>query len=210
MDENKPQLIKRIAFFGDAHFPVHDPTYTSAYEVAKLLAQHKFSIVNGGGPGVMDAATQGAESAGGETVAVTFKPKDARSFEGSYVTNVGKVDREVKTTNYIERMFGLIDEADAFVVFRGGSGTISEFGTIWVLANIYYGHHKPFLLYGGFWWEIVDVLYKNMSIDPQEMDCFRIVESPEAVLEGIRHFEWKLGQIDHSHCKVCGERAFMT
>jgi predicted Rossmann-fold nucleotide-binding protein len=92
-------------------------------------------------------------------------------------------------------MFGLIAESDLFVVFRGGSGTISEFGTIWVLANIYYGHHKPFILYGGFWWEIVDVLYKNMSIDDQEMDCFRIVESPEAVLEAIKHFEWKMGQL---------------
>jgi uncharacterized protein (TIGR00725 family) len=210
MEEKKSQLIKRIAFFGDAHFPKNDPTYKVAFEVARLVAKNGFSIVNGGGPGVMDASTQGAESAGGETVAVTFKPKDAGSFEGSYVTNVGKVDREVKTTNYIERMFGLIAESDMFVVFRGGSGTISEFGTIWVLSNIYYGHHKPFLLYGGFWWEIIDVLYKNMSIDTQEMDCFRIVESPEAVLEGIKHFEWKLGQIDHSHCKVCGERDFMT
>lgn len=204
------RLINRIAFFGDAKFPKSDPTYKIAFKVAQLLANEGYVIVNGGGPGVMDAATQGAESVGGKTVAVTFKPKDAPSFEGGYLKNLNLVDRHVVTENYIDRMFALIEESDMCIVFRGGSGTMSEFGTIWVLANIYYGHHKPFLLYGGFWWEIIDVLHKNMSIDAQEMDCFRIVESPEAVVEGIKHFEWKLGQIDHTRCKVCGEKAFMT
>lgn len=210
VEPGRSQLIKRIAFFGDAQFPKSDSTYKSAFNVAQLLAKEGLVIVNGGGPGVMDASTQGAESVGGETVAVTFKPKDAPSFEGGYLKNLKLVDRHVVTENYIDRMFALIEESDMFIVFRGGSGTMSEFGTIWVLANIYYGHHKPFLLYGGFWWEIIDVLHKNMSISEQEMDCFRIVESPESVIEGIRHFEWKMGQIDHAHCRVCGEKAFMT
>jgi len=204
------KLIKRIAFFGDAKFPKSDPTYKAAFTVAKLLAQNEFVIVNGGGPGVMDASTQGAEAGKGETMAVTFSPKDAPGFEGGYLGNLKVVDEHLITENYIERMFALIKNSDMFIMFRGGSGTISEFGTVWVLANIYFGHHKPFLLYGGFWWEIIDVLYKNMSIDEREMDCFRIVESPEAVLEGIRYFEWKFSQIDHSHCRVCGEGAFMT
>lgn len=203
-------LFQRVAFFGDAKFPKSDVTYKAAFGVAKLLAQNNYVIVNGGGPGVMDASTQGAEAGAGETVAVTFQPKEAGSFEGGYLANLKRVDKEVVTSNYIDRMFSLIKESDMFVVFRGGSGTLSEFGTIWVLANIYYGHHKPFILYGGFWWEIIDVFYKNMSIDAQEMDVFRIVESPEAVLEAIKHFEWKFSQIDHSHCRVCGERAFMT
>jgi hypothetical protein len=203
-------LFQRVAFFGDAKFPKSDPTYKAAFQVAKLLAQNGYAIVNGGGPGVMDASTQGAESVGGKTVAVTFQPKEAGSFEGGYISNLKKVDREVVTKDYIDRMFSLIKESDLFVVFRGGSGTLSEFGTIWVLANIYYGHHKPFILYGGFWWEVIDVFYKNMSIDDHEMDVFRIVESPEAVLEAIKHFEWKMGQIDHTHCEVCGEKAFMT
>jgi hypothetical protein len=210
MNDEQKQLIKRVAFFGDAKFPKGDQTYKVAFRVAKLLAQNGYVIVNGGGPGVMDASTQGAEAGGGETMAVTFKPKFAPGFEGGYLKNLKKVDEHVVTNNYIDRMFGLIAESDVFVVFRGGSGTMSEFGTIWVLANIYYGHHKPFILYGGFWWEIIDVLYRTMSIDEKELDVFRIVESPEAVLEAIKQFEWKFAQIDHSHCEVCGEKAFMT
>jgi len=210
MNEQQKPLIRRVGFFGDAKFPKSDPNYKAAYNVAQLVAKNGYTIVNGGGPGVMDASTQGAESVGGQSIAVTFSPKEAGSFEGGYLKNLVKVDKHVVTENYIDRMFALIQESDMFIVFRGGSGTMSEFGTIWVLANIYYGHHKPFLLYGGFWWEIIDVLHKNMSIDEQEMNVFRIVESPEAVLEGIKHFEWKMSQIDHSHCRVCSERAFMT
>lgn len=205
-----PISLKRIGFFGDAHTPDTDPDYLDAYQVARELALHNYLIVNGGGPGIMDAATQGAESVQGQTVAVTMKHESTTSFEGRYVRNLDKVDRERVANNYIERMFGLIEESDVFIVFRGGSGTLSELGTVWVLANIYYGHHKPFLLYGAYWWEIIEALSKNMNLDAQEMDCLKIVESKEEVLEAITHFEWKLSQINHTDCNICGEKAFIT
>jgi predicted Rossmann-fold nucleotide-binding protein len=147
---------------------------------------------------------------GGETIAVTFAPKEAGGFEGGYLANLKKVNTHVVTENYIDRMFALIENSDSFVIFRGGSGTISEFGTVWVLANIYHGHHKPFVLYGSFWWEIIDVLQRTMSIDEQEMSCFKIAETPEEVLKALQNFDWEMEQIDHSHCKICSERAFMT
>ena len=114
MDVTVPhnQIFKRIAFFGDAQLPKKDPVYKEAFTVAKLLAQNKFMIVNGGGPGVMDASTQGAEAGGGETIAVTFSPKDAGSFEGRYLKNLAKVEKEVVTDNYIARMFALIENSD--------------------------------------------------------------------------------------------------
>jgi len=202
-------LITRVAFFGDAQTSKTHPDYQSAFATAKLLGEAGYTIVNGGGPGIMDASTQGAESVGGQTTAVTFAPKEAGSFEGRYLKNLSQVDKEVIKSNYIERMFGLIEESAAFICFRGGSGTISEFGTIWVMANIYHGHHKPFILYGDFWWEIIDVLHRNMNIDDQEMSCFKIVETPEAALNAIETFEWEFSQIDHSHCKFCAERAVM-
>jgi uncharacterized protein (TIGR00730 family) len=212
MNQHLPQkmLIRRVAFFGDANIPKGDPNYVAAFETAQLLAQKGFSIVNGGGPGIMDASTQGAESVGGKTVAVTFAPKSASSYEGRYVINLDRVDEEVVTNDYIRRMFGLIEQSDVFVIFKGGSGTLSEFGTVWVLSNIYYGHHKPFILYGEHWWEIIGVIHRNMNIDEQEMSCFKIAENKEAVIEAIERFEWQMEQVDHTHCKVCPERAFMT
>jgi uncharacterized protein (TIGR00730 family) len=194
-------LIKNIAFFGDAAIASSDPVYKDAFEIASVLAKEGFTIVNGGGPGVMQAATLGAESVGGETLAVTFYPKNAPGFEGRYVGN--RVDKEIKTNNYIERMFKLLEHADMFIIFKGGTGTISEFGTAWVLAKLYYRHHKPFILYGDFWHEIIDVLKRNMNIDRDELDVFEIVEKKDDILSTVRMLEKKIWRHDHSRCSVC-------
>ena len=203
------QLIRRIAFFGDANIPREDDDYVAAYQTARLLALNNYSIVNGGGPGIMDASTQGAESVNGKTVAVTMQPKQTSSFEGRYLKNLDIVDKEYITENYIDRMFGLIEHSDLFLIFRGGSGTLSEFGTVWVLANIYYGHHKPFILYGDFWWPIMEAIHTNLNIDDQEMECFRVVETPKQALEAIQHFEWKFQQIEHKNMSGSSESAFV-
>jgi uncharacterized protein (TIGR00725 family) len=194
MANNLPRpLIKNIAFFGDADTPKSDPSYQDAYEIAKLLAKEGYTIVNGGGPGIMDASTEGAEAVGGETLSVTFYPKDAPGYEGRYVGNV--TDVEIKTGNYIERMFKLLEHGDMFIIFKGGSGTMSEFGTAWVLAKIYYGHHKPFILYGDFWVNIIDCIKKNMNIDQEELSVFEIVSRHEEVLPTIRRFEKKMKKV---------------
>lgn len=190
-------LIKNIAFFGDSAVPEASPIYKDAYKIAQMLAREGFTIVDGGGPGIMDAATRGAESAGGETIAVTFYPKDAPGFEGRYVGNI--VDKEIVTTNYIERMFKLMEHSDMFIIFKGGSGTISEFGTAWVLAKLYYGHHKPFILYGSFWHEIIACIKRNMNIDETELNVFRIVEKREDVIPTIKFFEEQLRRVKHRH-----------
>ena len=201
-------IIKNVAFFGDANVGTRSKVYRQALETAKLLAENRYTIVNGGGPGVMAASTKGAESVNGETLSVTFYPKDAPGFEGKYVGNV--TDKEVKTENYIERMFKLMEHADAFLIFQGGTGTVSELGTAWVLAKLYYGHHKPFILVGKFWKPIMKAIQKNMLIDKKEMDVFRIVAKKEQILKTLREFEIELQKVDHAHCRVCGERAFMS
>lgn len=200
-------IIKNVAFFGDAGATKESEVYKDAYEVAEILAKEGFTIVNGGGPGVMEASSKGAEAVKGETIAVTFYPKDAPGFEGRYLGNT--VDKEIKTANYIERMFKLMEHADIYVIFKGGSGTVSEFGTAWVLAKIYYCHHKPFILFGGFWRDIIKCLKTHLSLDKEELDVFEIVSTKEEVLPAIKRFEEKMQKLDHSHCRVCGEKAFM-
>ncbi|BCX14400.1 MAG: hypothetical protein KatS3mg088_083 [Patescibacteria group bacterium] len=194
-------VFKNIAFFGDADVPPESREYKDAFELAKTLAMHGFTIVNGGGPGVMDASTKGAQSVGGETLSVTFNPKDAPGFEGRYVGNI--TDHEIKTTNYIERMFKLIEHADLFIIFRGGTGTISEFGTAWVLAKLYYGHHKPFILFGKHWPAIIDTLRRNMNLDKNELSVFEICQDVSEVLPAIKRLHKKLESFDHSNCLVC-------
>lgn len=194
---NQKGFIKNIAFFGDADISTTDETYTQAFNLAGILAKEGYVIVDGGGPGVMEAATSGAEKENGETITVTFDPANAPGFEGKYVGNVP--DEEVVTTNYIERMFKLMEYGDCFILFKGGSGTISEFGTAWVLAKLYYGHHKPFILLGSYWAEIIDVFRKNMNIDNKELSVFEIANRVEDVLPIIKKFEKQMKDRNHDN-----------
>lgn len=186
--------IQNVAIFGGAGAETNSNLYKEVFAVAKRLAQEGYTIVNGGGPGAMLAATEGAEAVNGKTLSVTFDPKDAPGFEGRYIKN--QTDKEIKTTNYIERMFTLMEHGDCYVIFNGGTGTISELGTAWCLARLYYGNHKPFILYGDFWHEIIDVINKNMMMRSNDTKVFRIVNSVEEVLEAIQEFDQEKEELE--------------
>jgi uncharacterized protein (TIGR00730 family) len=184
--------IKYVAMYGSADVDQSHPLYQDAFRVARYLAYNDKIVVNGGGPGVMNAATEGAKSAGGETLAVTFYPTDMPEFEGRFHEN--RVDKEIKTANYIERMFGLMDHADAFVVFQGGTGTLSEWATAWLLGHLYYGHHKPLILYGAFWHKVMDVINENFFIGEKEKQVYKIVDNEEQLIAAIEAFELELAE----------------
>lgn len=186
----KRTSIEKVAFFGSADVDAKHPLYKEAFKAARYLAYHNKIIVNGGGPGVMAAATAGAESAGGQTVAVTFYPTDMPEFEGRYYKNI--VDKEIKTANYVERMFGLMDESDAFICFQGGTGTLSEWATAWLMAHLYYGNHKPLILYGEFWHDLMDVVIDQFFISQKEQKVYKIVKNEEEMIEALAMFEEEL------------------
>lgn len=206
--KNNQVVFKKVAFFGDAAVLPDSHYYQTAFHAAKKLAKMGYTIVNGGGPGIMDAATRGAESVGGKTESVTFYPEHATGFEGRYLSNI--TDKEIKTNNYIERMFVLMERSDIFLIFQGGTGTISELGTAWVLAKLYYGHHKPFILVGSFWRKVIGAMHDNLLIDAKEMDVFRIVDGIDDIVPTMKKLEEALNKVDHSHCQHCGESAFMS
>lgn len=173
------RLIKSVTFFGDSAIPEGDPIYESVYSAAKHLAEQGYTIVNGGGPGIMKAATEGAEEIAGDTVAVYWEPKLASFFEGKNLANV--TDESDASSNYVMRTFGLIEKGDAYVVCKGGTGTISEFGLVWALSKLYYGCHKPVILYGDFWPPLIEAFQKAMYIDDKEFGVLYYATTPEEV-----------------------------
>lgn len=194
MDQKK---IKNVTFLGYADAKEGDELFRTVFEVAKLCAQEGYTIVNGGGPGVMKASTLGAKSVGGKTIGATFFPKDIPIFEGRDETNT--VDKLIIENNYVERTLKLLELGQIFVVFKGGTGTISEFGMAWGLARLYFGHHKPLILYGNFWQNIIDAFIEGMYIKPEAKRVFKIVESPQAVIAAIENFENEISQRKHKH-----------
>ncbi len=187
MDKRQDKKIRQIAYFGFADAAPNDPLYKEAFECSKFLTGKGFVAINGGGPGTMRAVSEGAKAAGGTAVGATFYPKDITNFEGRDKEN--PIDIEVKTKNYLERTLKLLELGDAYVVFKGGTGTISEFGMAWGLARLYYGHHKPLILYGEFWNEIIKSFVQNMRIRPEDLKVYKVVNNPKEAFEAIEMFE---------------------
>jgi hypothetical protein len=190
---NNDRLINRVTFFGDSAIPEDDPIYKTVYETAQLLAKNGYVIVNGGGPGLMKAATDGAESVNGKTSAVFWEPKLASFFEGKNVSNIP--DESTSYSNYMMRTLGLIEQGDAYVVCKGGTGTISEFGMVWALAKLYYGAHKPVILYGEFWKDLIVAFQKAMYIDEVELNVLYNAKTPDEVVALLKHHEQKLSNV---------------
>lgn len=198
--------IKKIAIFGSADAEEVDSLFQQVFEVAKVLAEKGYTIVNGGGPGVMKAASLGAKSVGGKVVGVTFYPGDTPNYEGRDPEN--PIDEEIKTDSYVERTLTLMREGQTYVIFNGASGTISELGMAWGLARLYFGHHKPLILYGDFWKEIMEVLNRNLLLRPEETKVYKIVSSPQGVLDAINEFEDEISRGVHEHLAIDGEATY--
>ncbi|MCR4305898.1 MAG: LOG family protein [Candidatus Daviesbacteria bacterium] len=193
----KALTIQNVAIFGYADASENDKLFREVRAASKVLAEAGYVVVDGGGPGVMRAATIGAKEGGGKVIGVTLYSEDIPDFEGRDPKNL--FDEEIKTTNYVERTLALMKTGQVYVVFNGGTGTISEFGMAWGLAKLYFGHHKPLILYGKFWENIIAAFKENMLMRPQELKVYKIVESPEEILDAIQDFEDELKSGVHNH-----------
>lgn len=205
-DLDKAKTIQNIAVFGFADAKPDSKLYKDAFNVAKCLAKAGYTIIDGGGPGVMEAATLGAKEGGGKVIGVTLYPKDAPNFEGRDPHN--NLDVEIKTTTYVERTLTLMKEGQVYIVFNGATGTISELGMAWGLARIYFGHHKPLILYGRFWYKIMKAFKENLMIRPEEAQVYKIVDSPRELLKAIREFEDEIVEGRHKDMKISAEDGY--
>lgn len=196
----KANTIQNIAIFGFADASENGHLFKSVRDVSKKLAEAGYTVVDGGGPGVMRAATVGAKEASGEVIGVTLYSEDIPNFEGKDPKNL--FDKEIKTKTYVERTLTLMKEGQVYVVFNGGTGTISEFGMAWGLAHLYFGHHKPLILYGKFWKKIIKSFQENMLLRAHDTKIIKIVESPKEVLEAINKFEEEIAAGKHEHLKT--------
>ncbi len=158
--------------------------YKTAKETARLLVNDGFIIVNGGGPGIMGAATEGAKEAGGKVELVVLDPRrEPDNYEGIDEENYRYASKVYTTKSYEERLNKIVEVADAFVIFKGGTGTLSEAGLVWELAKFDYGHHEPIVFVGKEWKEIIELIEKKMNFEEKEKRVVAMVEKPEEVVK---------------------------
>src|SRR3989338_4001534 len=109
--------ISNVAFFGFSSTYPGEALDEETFKVAREVAKAGYTVVNGGGPGVMRAVSEGAKSVGGRTVGVTLRPpKDMPLFEWFDPNN--PLDEMVETDSYIERTMKLIDYGDIFIIMN--------------------------------------------------------------------------------------------
>ena len=182
------KIIKRVAFFGDAEAKRTEQHYKLAYDTAKLLATNGYVIINGGGPGVMLASTLGATEVKGniEVVIIDEKIDMGENYEGSGDDNKTKANITYRTDSIEHRTEKLIELADAFIIFKGGTGTMAELSLVWEKAKFAYGSHEPLIFVGSFWKDIIVPMVRDLGFDKIEKNVYEIVDTPQEVLETLR------------------------
>ncbi|RJR27127.1 hypothetical protein C4561_03110 [candidate division WWE3 bacterium] len=181
----KRERITKVAFLGGAAWVENDQPYKEAYETARAVAEAGFEVVNGGGPGVMRASTEGAHAGGGKVLAITYHPnKPKRHYEG--VDPENHFDDEVITLDYFDRTKVMLQTTQVHIVFKGSIGTLSEFGMSWISSWIHEPNNKPIILFGAFWQDFLDVIHKHMLLKNSEEDMLKICTTPEEVIEFLK------------------------
>jgi uncharacterized protein (TIGR00730 family) len=168
--------MEAITVFGSARPYPGSPAYEQARDLGRLLAEAGYAVVNGGYSGTMEAASQGANEAGGTAIGITCAAFDDRRPEGNpYLT------RSIHAPDLLARLRQLIELGDAYVVLDGGIGTLLELFLVWNLVAIDIVH-KPCLLVGAHWREVLQQLASLTQIGARHTAMLQVVDTPaEAV-----------------------------
>lgn len=173
-----------VTIFGSARFADDHPYYDLARRTARLLAESGFSIITGGGPGIMEAANRGAREGGGFSVGCNIL------LPHEQVPNP-YLDRFVEFEHFFVRKVMLVKFSCAFIVFPGGFGTLDEVFETLTLMQTDKIESFPLILLGRRFWEtmrtfVTDALIAEGTINPADLDLFDLVDTPEQALEVIR------------------------
>lgn len=172
-----------VTVFGSARFPAGHQYYELGREVGAALARLGFTVMTGGGPGIMEAANRGAKEAGGRSVGCNITLQHEQ-FPNPYL------DRHVTCHYFFVRKVLLFKYSYAFVVLPGGFGTLDELTEALTLIQTGKILQFPVVLMGSSYWAPFMDLLKSMvahkTISVTDLDLFFVTDS---VAEAIAHIE---------------------
>ena len=172
-----------VTVFGSARFKEDHPYYVLAREVSARISQLGFTIMTGGGPGIMEAANRGAKDVGGVSVGCNIKlPFEQKP--NPYV------DRFVEFNYFFVRKVMLVKYSYAFVVLPGGFGTMDELFEAATLVQTDKIKDFPIVLMGRDYWEPLVAFRRHRmvpegTISPEDMKIFLVTDSPEEAIDWI-------------------------
>ncbi|USN51973.1 MAG: TIGR00730 family Rossman fold protein [Myxococcales bacterium] len=170
-------------FFGSARFHSSHRYYDLARETARLVAQSGYTIMTGGGPGIMEASNRGAKDVDGRSVACNVMlPHEQQP--NPYL------DLSVEFKHFFVRKVMLLRYSYAFVVFPGGFGTLDEVFETLTLEQTQKISNFPIVMMGTDFWKpmrdfIDNTLVKNRTIGKNDLDLIYYTDDPEEALSCI-------------------------
>jgi uncharacterized protein (TIGR00730 family) len=186
----------RVTIFGSARTRPGSFGYEETKRVAAALAAMGCDIITGGGPGLMQAANEGAASAQGESKSVGIRvhlpfEQEVNSF----------VSEAFEHRTFFTRLHQFVLTSDAFIVAPGGIGTVLEMFLVWQLLQVKHLERTPLILVGRMWpgliaWAKESMLATDPALaNPEDCDIPRCVASADEAIAIIResHALWKKG-----------------
>jgi uncharacterized protein (TIGR00730 family) len=181
-----------VTVFGSARVGESHPTYQAAQEVGRRFGEAGFTVVTGGGPGVMEAANRGVREGGGLSVGFNIVlPHEQRS--NPYL------DVEVVFDHFYVRKTMFVKAAEGFVIFPGGFGTLDELFEAMTLIQTGKVLEFPVVLFDSEYWRrlldwIRDPLLAEGMISPEDWDNLQVTDDPEeAVRVVVSAYERRAG-----------------
>ena len=186
-------IERSVTFYGSARFKEGDEFYDKARHLGGRIAKELgFTVVTGGGPGIMEAGNRGAFESGGKSVGLSIKlPMEQHNNE--YVTD------DVPFYFFFARKVALSFSSEVFVFFPGGFGTMDEMFEVLTLVQTGKLKPIPLVFYGvEFWTPLINffkstMLEKYQTISPKDMDLFTVTDDDDLVLDIIKNAKSREG-----------------
>ena len=177
-----------VSVFGSSRTPPDHPWYRKAEETARLLSDAGFSVVSGGGPGIMEAANKGAHAGKSPSIGVNIDlPHEQTPNEYQ--------DMSLHFRHFFARKVMFVKYASAYVVLPGGFGTLDELAEILTLVQTGKTRRIPIVLVDSdFWHGLLDwfnaVLVAGGTIDAEDMALLQVCDEPKEIVRAIfQHYE---------------------
>ncbi|MCB1279777.1 TIGR00730 family Rossman fold protein [Prosthecobacter sp.] len=174
-----------ITVFGSARFEEDHPYYKLAREMGAALAKMGFTVLTGGGPGIMEAANRGAKDVHGRSVGCNIR----LPFEQSHNPYL---DRWVTMEHFFVRKTLLIKYSYGFIIMPGGFGTMDEMFEALTLIQTKKLRSFPIVIMGSQFWaemrQFMDHMLKGATISPEDLDLIKWTDSVE---EAVAHLQVK-------------------
>lgn len=180
------QAGKAVSIFGSSRTKRTHKYYKLAEETAYLLAKAGYAIITGSGPAIMEAANKGASRAGGKSIGLNIQiPLEQEPNK--------YVDTFLDFRYFFVRKVMFVKYAKAFVIMPGGYGTLDEFTEAINLIQTQRIKKFPVVIVGKEYWKgLLDwfrnTVLKEGNISPEDLDLFKVTDSPKEVVQIIKKF----------------------